>query len=108
MQESISQLNRNTSLKNGGLQPESEAMNHFFELILTHLNDKDVNNRSYRSEDSKYNILSNMLCFDDISDNLRQTVEGKMQEIDRQKSIENLMKRQESFGKTNETGAIKR
>lgn len=107
MEKAIECLNLNTTLKNGGHETNSDAMNHFFGLVISHLNDKGENGKDIRDDESKYNILSNMLCFVGISPNIRQIAEVKMQEIDKGRSLSNLEK-QSSVIITEESVAIKR
>jgi len=108
MEKSIDQLNRNTSLKNGGYETDADAMNHFIELVLTHIDDKTKDNMSIRSEESKYNMLANMLCFEDISEELEQTIEARMADMDKLRSIRNLTQQEAQINNLEESVAIKR
>jgi len=107
MEKSIQSLNLNTSLKNSGQKTNPDAMNHFFKLVISHLNDKDEYGKDVRSADSKYNMLANMLCFDKISPALKLDAETRMMEIDREHSLINLQ-RQESTIINDQEVTIKR
>lgn len=108
MEKSIDQLNRNTALKNGGFETEADAMNHFIELILNHIDAKDEKNMSTRSDESKYNLFANMLCFSDISKDLEQTIEGRMAQIDKERSMRNLSQQEANLSINEEIVAMKR
>lgn len=100
MQDVITQLNRNTTLRANGIATDSSAMNLFAELVFTSLELKSV--------DAQYNMIENMLCCEGLSEEIRQKYEAKRTEISRKQSLENLSRAQISLSSQEEMGAIKR
>ena len=100
MNEAISQLNRNTALKTSGQTPDSNAMNQFGNIIFQYLDKINF--------DNQYNLIENILCFNGLSEELKQKYEERKKDLSKQLSLDNLSKQENSFEQSEEMGAMKR